>query len=186
VKWRECNPLAGPDCPAGCSAALNALLMEPGVGGCIASSGQRQGLCPGLDLVAAAAEAGGSMPMNGEYFSSHAYIQVVRCSALRSLAGATKLIHAAWSQLWAQARGCNVVSPMYRLGILHFLLGGLVLCCSPMVIFGCWFCKIHRRLEYCWDTECWDVRQYFVGHGRSSGKYQLVAADGGDVDVAAK
>lgn len=61
IKWRSCNRRQQ-QCSPPCEAALNNLLLRPGVGGCVSYSAERQGLCPDLELLTKQAGARAPLP----------------------------------------------------------------------------------------------------------------------------
>jgi hypothetical protein len=99
IKWRECQPVG--ICPAACQAALDSLMATPSIQDCLVDTAQRQGLCPGLDLISHFVDRGvgpgGLSTLNGEYFTSIAYLR-----------------------LWAAANGCQVASEFDTGGLWIF------------------------------------------------------------------
>ena len=129
VRWRPCVPHRA--CPAGCQAALDALLASPPIKGCVSNGATRHGLCPRLDLLErmashtdpAAADAG---PMRGTYFMALSYLRV-----------------------WARARGCHVENLVDSAGVeidgvfwsLRSIIATILLCClTPLLVGVCCYC----------------------------------------------
>eukprot|EP01052_Picozoa_sp_SAG31_P030291 SAG31_NODE_3095_length_4682_cov_2.946542_4_plen_256_part_00 len=209
IKWRECNPRYNPPCSAGCTAAINALLLTPGVGGCVSNSAERQALCPSLDLLTRAigpsqsrylvtalsnghpslaypssdychsveplkmtllllvghthgvrlARPGRDVfdQLNGQYFMSHDYIfkwaKAHRCT-VRRLIRTARIMRLRCPDFSRCYIGQGILSPTYKLGLLHWIAYAMAICSLPLSLVICCLCRCYERLPF--YDECED------------------------------